>query len=100
MDLDRMKAEYETLVTDLLRWIKTKVTNHSIFSIARFPLNLLRCGWIEGGAAQRQKLPELREGDAEVDDGLQDLQDGGETSQVPGECLCCLQCRCRLSSFS
>lgn len=40
---------------------------------------------IEGGAAEWQTIPKLCEGDAEAVDGFQDLQNGGETSQVPGK---------------
>ncbi len=50
-------------------------------------------GWIKyylvwlivGGAAEWQTIPKLCEGDAEADDGFQDLQNSGETSQIPGK---------------
>lgn len=40
---------------------------------------------VEGGAAEWQTIPKLCEGDAEADDGFQDLQNRGETSQISGK---------------
>lgn len=39
----------------------------------------------EGGAAERQEIPKLPEGDADSDGSLQNLQNRGETTQIPGD---------------
>ena len=82
MELDDMKVQYERLVSNLLHWIKTKVTKQQQKQcFIRWWNEWLLIFWlIIGGAAEWQTIPKLCEGDAEADDGVQDLQNCRETS--------------------